>query len=1015
MCYVTFFLPGMNSKLHRVAPFEAESQLEASLREVFEGLLPKLRPPFSLVIPSPTEYLELNQAILYGILTEPHFAKVHFTHLCAIVTDGYEFFVSLIVKIVFELYTKLLDSVKVQLIWISRKMVDVSAEGVQNLLISLMRQIAGGDYSDWNLWLAAELLRIFLEKWEWLLEEPLVLTSALFTYLRLLADHYRLLGVSKFETLKRMEIDFCICVLRNHFDLCLRIGRDLIRLLQDLSHIPEFQAVCKDLLSNPAEFRALGFSDISQVYARRTSSQYHLLRITPEMETQLRFLLTHVRWRNHRRYQTWFFRKFLSRPECETNIPDIVRFICCAHHPPNEVIQSDVIPRWAIIGWLLKCCSTNHVVSSVKLALFYDWLFYHEKFDNVMNIEPGILLMVNSITKYIDMTRSLLEFLFISVDDYDVVRRDFLGRGVSSAFHVLVRKGVVQSLEVLTSCSSLSPSLRQRLSCMFLASTSESSPVTMEVSPPPCSPLPLKLPCPSNGESKELPVLELRVPESSRENGFDRALNNSISVVDNSFVSCSMPILSCNSFLDAMSELVETLGEAAKNSKEMGLEILEKMLFLFVNTKFSLGVEMAVESPLRPEALAHQIMEAFKENGANMFDPLVFHPLSCTDKIQSAAALVICTFIFSRHQMMQDMIIFWSRNGYQIGPWFLVYASTIAYEADTICSRNLMDEQSSNKLNYTKMPFLKHHIYKYISFMRSQTKNYSVTCESDSVVEFKLLLKLKEDAFISYIMFLQSSDASKPLSKLLFSDLLSCRDWVVGGSKPLFCAIFRYLSDLSTGKEEFIHLLVDHLDHANLVALQFDVCLKRFSLFGPDIETIVQLVKCSLNWDSVEQQKLWGLMISELSVSSIQLEKLMPHLFDLSVSDSNVHSIIVEGLFNLCCRCAPSPELVGMILSLPDGNTGGFAASVLASWVVSNGSMLFGSLVECLEKINTEGYLVLQNSTGVKINNSTTLWLLTFLNKVGSNYHISKVPADVQHLKDKLAQAMVYSGKQLIS
>ncbi|KAK9157326.1 hypothetical protein Scep_003900 [Stephania cephalantha] len=1007
----------MNSKLHRVAPFEFVNQLEASLREAFECLHPKLRPPFSLVIPSPIEYLELNQAILYGILTEPQFAKVHFTHLCAIVTDGYKFFVNLIVKIVFELYTKLLDSVKVQLIWISRKMVDVSAEGVQNLLICLMRQIAGGDYSDWNLWLAAELLRIFQDNWEWLLEEPLVLTSALFTYLRLLADHYRLSGVSKFETLKQMEIDFCIRVLRNHFDLCLRIGRDLIRLLQDLSHIPEFQALCKDLLSNPAEFRALGFSDISQIYARRTSSQYHLLHITPEMETQLRFLLTHVRWRNHRRYQTWFHRKFLSRPECETIIPDIVRFICCAHHPPNEVIQSDIIPRWAIIGWLLNCCSTNHVASSVKLSLFYDWLFYHEKSDNVMNIEPGILLMVNSVTKYIDMTCSLLEFLFIRVDNYDVVRRDFLVRGVSSAFHVLVRKGVVHSLEVLTSCSSLSPSLRQRLSCMFLASTSEAFPMAMEVSRFSRPLLPLKLPCPSNGKSQELPVQEMRIPESSGENRSDRALDNSISVVDNSLASCRKPILSCNGFLGAISELVETLGEAAKKSKVTGLQILEKILFLFVNTKFSIGVETPVESSLRPEALAHQIMEAFKDYGANMFDPRVFRPLSCTDEIQSAAALVICTYIFSRHQMMQDMMIFWSRNGYQVGPWFLVYASTIAYEADMICSRNLMDDQSSNKLNYTKMPFLKHHIYKYLSFMRFQTKNCSVTCESDSVVEFKLLLKLKEDAFISYIMFLQSSDASKPLSKLLFSDLHSCCDWGAEGLKPLFCAIFRYLSDLSTGKEEFIHLLVDHSEHANLVALEFDVCLKRFSLFGPDIETIVHLVKCSLNWGSVEQQKLWGLMISELSVSSIQLEKLVPQIFDLSVSDSNVHSIVVEGLFNLCCRCAPSPELVGMILSLPDGNTGGFAASVLASWVVSNGSMLFGSLVECLEKINWEGYLVLQNSTGVVINNSSTLWLLTFLNKGGleSNNHISKVPADVQHLKDKLMQAMVDSGKQLIS
>lgn len=454
----------MASKLIGTAPHEAENPHELSIRQAFDALESKLRPPFALTVPNPQEYMQLNRAILYGVLCEPHFAKVHIKHLHAIVTDGYALFVSLLVKVVKELYVKLFDSVKNQLIWVTKEMINVSAVGFDGLLVSLLRQIVGGDFSDGNLWLCFELVSLFLGKWDCLLEEEsLVLSSALYTFLRLLADHCRLLTNSKLDVLKCLEIDFCVKMLREQFQLCLKIGRDLIRLLQDLVHVPVFRAIWKDLVLNTSEFKTLGFSDISQLYHLRTSSRYFLTRITPEMETQLRFLLTHVKLGSQKRYQAWFAKKFLFGPERETLIVDIIRFICCGHHPSNEIIQSDIIPRWAVIGWLLKSCQKNHVETNAKLALFYDWLFFDESVDNIMNIEPAMLLMVCSIPRYIDMTHTLLDFLFLLVDNYDVDRKDVIARGVKSAFATLVHKGVVQSLDVLVSCKTLSPYLKERL------------------------------------------------------------------------------------------------------------------------------------------------------------------------------------------------------------------------------------------------------------------------------------------------------------------------------------------------------------------------------------------------------------------------------------------------------------------------------------------------------------------------------------------------------------------------
>ncbi|CAK7330593.1 unnamed protein product [Dovyalis caffra] len=438
----------MASKLLKLTAYKAKNELELSLKQAFEELEPKLRPLFPLTIPTPQEYSKLNLAILYGVLTESHLAKTHIKHLHSIVTDGYALFVSLIVKIVNDLYGKFVDSVKDQLIWVVKEMVDVLGVGFDGLLVSLLRQIVGGDFSDRNLWLCFELSALFSSKWDCLVEEaPFVLTSALFVYLRVLADHCKVSSDAKIESLKRLEIEFCVKMLREQFHLCMKIGRDLIRLLRDLVHVPEFRAIWKDLVLSPREFGMEGFSDVSQLYCSRTSSLYFLLRITPEMETQLRFLLMHVKFGNQKRYQMWFARKFLFGQERETLVIDIVRFICCAHHPSNETIQSDIIPRWAVIGWLLKSCREKYVEANVKLALFYDWLFFDEKIDNIMNIEPAMLLMVCSIPKYVDITHSLLEFLLFLAENYDVDRNYVIIRGLSSAMRALVRRGVVPFME----------------------------------------------------------------------------------------------------------------------------------------------------------------------------------------------------------------------------------------------------------------------------------------------------------------------------------------------------------------------------------------------------------------------------------------------------------------------------------------------------------------------------------------------------------------------------------------
>ncbi|XXG47099.1 hypothetical protein AAC387_Pa02g1797 [Persea americana] len=1178
----------MTSKLLQTSLQEAENQTDLSLREAHTLLKPLLKPPFPLSIPTPSEYLQHNRAIAYAILTEPGLAHTHFTHLAAIITDGYEFFVNLLVQLAIESYPKLLVPARVQLIWACSKLVGVSAIGVENLLLSLLRQIIGGDFSQPNLWLAMELIRIFSGNWDWVVSEHLLLTSGLYTYLRLLADHYRLSG-PELDELKRSEIEFCIRALRECFGVCLRIGRDLLRLLQDLSHIPEFREVWKDLLSNPAVFRVPWFSDISQIYHSRTSTRYFLLRITPEMETQLRFLLTHVNWGSQKRYQVWFAKKFLCTPERETIICDIVRFICCAHHPTNEILQSNVISRWAVIGWLLKCCRKNHIEVNAKLALFYDWLFFDEKVDNIMNIEPAVLLMVNSIPKYIDMTHTLLEFLFLLVDNYDINRKNILVQGVLASFDILLRKGVVHSFEKFTSCSTLSASLKQRfcifIPCLKLNADREALadrphyPVPLNLSTPSnVEGMPLNLPSPSdvgsgkmstrfnaedvplnlsgpsdvgsgkkstpsNVEGVPLPLnlsapsdvgsgkkstpshaegMPLNLPSPSdvgsgkmstrfnvedvplnlsgpsdvgsgkkstpynvegvplnlsspfavggrktsfkdselskchRENGSrKKATVEGIQVSDSLVASTSL--ISKKRKIAVMGNLVHDLGAIVKQSNKQGLDTLENILFTYaaLNNQV-LDPAVVADSDCSPQALAFQVMEAFKSNGYEMFGPLKcpLKEINHDEEVHSATALVIRTFIFSPHERMNDILLFWYEKGHPVGPRLLSYVSRLANEAHATSGLgssinchyhinrlshdgNLLNgyamtrnnQYASVKENNLGDSLLKCHVDAYFSFMNFRGKGAPDSVILASTVDLKLISQLVTDAFVAYKIYLKSCSIKQPspdvetlngiyqtnnvssngvkgttqtLVSALFSDLRSCCGLLAKRSRSLFCSIFCHLSDLCTSKEKFVRLLVDRLDHVDLVATQFDIGLKRFSIFGEDTVMICHLVRTTLTWDSAEQQKFWGLLMSELAVSKVQVEKIVMDLC-LDFLDPREDSVAIGGLFQLSRCCSPTPEFVGTIISLPDAFSD-FAAAVLAGWASSSSLMLSNSLAEWLEKLNNN-----YDAISAKINYSAITELSKFLDAEGmrSANGLSELSERISNVRSKLANGGV--------
>jgi integrator complex subunit 3 len=99
------------------------------------------------------------------------------------------------------------------------------------------------------------------------------------------------------------------------------------------------------------------------------------------------------------------------------------------------------------------------VLKEMYMCLFYDWLFFTPEVDNIMNIgmqfyhlafsdimheEPGILLMLHSMSKYPDITCACIDFLCrISKSYRPIELQPMIQKKIGLAFQRLVETRVV--------------------------------------------------------------------------------------------------------------------------------------------------------------------------------------------------------------------------------------------------------------------------------------------------------------------------------------------------------------------------------------------------------------------------------------------------------------------------------------------------------------------------------------------------------------------------------------------
>lgn len=370
-----------------------------SERELIEALN-------SQVCKGPTQHEEIQLGLLYSILTDQSLAAKCYRNMTLINRDGFSVVVNTMGKLIHEKWPKMLETPRTQYLWLCRELLKSNVNNLDTVITGCLKQIAGGDVSQKNIFLAETVLDVLMENRRWLDKNNSILLTSLYTYLRIIADHCR----PDLINLRQKEVDFCINILRERWQDCMTIGRDLVRLLQNVSRIPEFTSVCYDMMYNPSVLSP-NFTGIDQIMKMKSSRTYIRSRLTPDMEFKLHFLTTKVTFGNQKRYQDWFQRQYLSTPESQTLRCDIIRYICTVVHPSGDILALNITPRWAVIGWLLVSCSSNLSACDAKLSLFFDWLFFDPEKDSILNLEPAILVMLNSMRNRPTITVNLLDFL----------------------------------------------------------------------------------------------------------------------------------------------------------------------------------------------------------------------------------------------------------------------------------------------------------------------------------------------------------------------------------------------------------------------------------------------------------------------------------------------------------------------------------------------------------------------------------------------------------------------------
>ena len=842
-------------------------------------------------------------------------------------------------------YLKLSEISRHQLIWLLREVLKNGINGADSLIYNLLRQIAGGDVSPKNLWLAETVLDLLNENRLWLERHNILIATSVYTFLRLIADHVNLL----YASLRKKEVNFCVTLLRERFSDCMVIGRDLIRLLQNVARIPEFEAIWKDILQNPTSLSPT-FNGILTLMQTRTSRRFLQCRLTPDMERKITFLTSHVKFGQQKRFQEWFQRQYLSTPESQSLRCDLIRFICCVIHPTNEVLCSEIIPRWAVIGWILSSCTSTVATSNAKLSIFYDWLFFDPERDNIMNIEPAILVMHHSLRTHPVITVSLLDFLCRIMRHFSIPLAPLVRKGIYSALNFSLEKRVVSSLSALFETPKIDRELRLLVREYFPEYCSpimlDSQPITAQgqtILPDNFS---------FNGSAQAIAAIngmkEMEILEQTNGNGASSTSNNTIVAIT------SMPVnddlVADGQFSDDEDcEVVEKpiVFKQVKHSNGDRKRIRASKSFQLPSTDFNTLLCEFESGDIRNSL---EVLRGEKQNEAKCELVVKFLQAVLQEDDLDIDAL---------HNLSQCLAYVLRQD--LTRPVFPKYGNDLEALEESIGSplfvlfRDLVQTPEDDP---SKEPILS---------ILAGLVNYSKSVGYLLLYFIKVVMMGSSGSDAQDQKWSTYREFAKALNKDLCLALLDDLNRCVEEDVDLFCFIipdvYSNFANVCVNNADILHLLISCLDAQQLQQLVCQIVQGNLVMFKKD--SMLPLLNTSLEWETFEQFCFWQL----ISAHDISLDYILPVLPKL---ESGQHSEALLHILLLVKREEPSLELLKNVTSRETIRCrDDFSVSILKHWAQQDGEKLADLISAQLTK-GTPAKKRRQGaySTRVQLNNS---------------------------------------------
>ncbi|CEG44698.1 Uncharacterized conserved protein [Plasmopara halstedii] len=897
-----------------------------------------------------------NIALLYAIVTEPTLAKQHLRYLTVVAAiDNYKICVGWLQQLIDLKFVKLLVACRSQLLWLVRELVHLNALGVDKVIVCLMRYLVGGDPSRTTVWLASSIIRILIEHEAWLLSCSSLIPFVFHTFVRISLDH----TASQHSSLLKQEVELCTTLWNRRQADVAQLGRDIVRVLSDAKDIAGMSALWKQLRNvrdNSEPEKDVTVYSVAQLMAIPTPAKYLAVRLNPKMEEYLLFMMERVQAGSVTRYQKWFFSQFLSSPGSEALVPDLVRYICAVYHPSNQILNSKVTPRYHILGWLYLLChgsKTPSLLARVQLAMFFDYLYFKSS-DNIMTVEPAMLLMVKSLKSHPVVTLSMIQFLVFAVEKFaaSALNRTLMQKGVSTAFAMILRLGVVPSLLPLQSFPLLlssAPELQSELHRIFpehfpssenankaqaqlsslssaAGSSAGSSPVRhspARQSPIRQSPIrqsPLRGSPVGSGSPTTSPLHSQSPTHSDASMGGGGPTSDTNSLGALSFLPDNQQAVDSATELATSNDTTSLL--PAIFSKQVAVDIPEGIL------------------PLGRDDILHfqqTIPDPFTSPSENFMEYLNDILISWTR--QSNAVIIAAPLGMFLHASLEQLIV----------------SSRIAFSnAPDIPSLGVFDlilDQVLSESPELYVPFLKAmHArdvtisYRLLAFCcsRGNSKSldvalapYAAFCES---IGGNMAQNLLKDLNLS-----QQVDDARSQACALLNDqytLSESKDELdaVSGTALILCPYLfanmehPILSKLMARSEGLVRLLLGIVTPSMLNALCTRVIMREFAIFK---NRLANIVLSSLQWTSWEQYGMWDLVLAELlSGQSAAAEQTMMAATRkvLACVNPKENAETMTGLLKCLIHFCPDVSVLQSIFKLPD-TYDDFPFAVLVCWM----------------------------------------------------------------------------------